>query len=570
MSPATSAMSSPRSSERSSQSHDIGATGLPGRFDFTAEVPAASTLGAVHFIAIGGAGMSGVARVMLARGMTVTGSDAKESLVLAALVSEGAQVHLGHSVAHLGDADTVVISSAIRESNVELSEARSRGLRVLHRSQALASVMRGSRRVAVAGANGKTTTTSMLVVALQQCGVDPTFAVGGELAKHGTNAHHGTGDIFVVEADESDGSFLVYRPEVAIVTNVQPDHLDFYGSFAAVQEAYAEFAATVQPGGLLVTCADDDGSRGLCETARAAGIRVATYGVAADADVRVTEMGGAGMHAHAVLVGRDGVSLGRLDIAVPGRHNLLNATAAFVAATRGLGQPPARVLQGLAGFTGTRRRFEPKGEAAGVRVVDDYAHNPGKVAAVVETAMSLASPGRLIVVFQPHLYSRTRDFAAELANALSPADIVIVMDVYAAREDPMPGVTGALITDQLLLGYAAGSGAGASSGSGASSGLGGDSGSGSGAGSGSGSGSDFGPSGGIDRQAARLSQDPLQRLRFVPSWSDVAPLVVQIARAGDLVLTTGAGDVTMIGPEVLRLLRSRPEAGTVASGQAPG
>jgi UDP-N-acetylmuramate--alanine ligase len=499
------------------------ANGSNGRFDFTAEVPAASSLGSVHFIAIGGAGMSGVARVMLARGLAVSGSDAKESLVLAALETEGAQVHIGHDAANLGDADTVVVSSAIREDNVELREARSRGLRVLHRSQALASVMQGSRRVAVAGANGKTTTTSMLVVALQQCGVDPSFAVGGELAKHGTNAHHGTGEIFVAEADESDGSFLVYRPEVAVVTNVQPDHLDFYGSFVAVQAAYAKFAATVQPGGLLVTCADDQGARDLCEGARAAGIRVITYGVAADADVRLTEVGGVGMHAHAQLkaTGAGEAVLGRLDLGMPGRHNLLNATAAFAAATEGLNQDPDRVLKGLAGFTGTRRRFEPKGDVAGVRVVDDYAHNPGKVTAVVQTALVLAAPGRLIVVFQPHLYSRTRDFAAELAAALSPADIVIVMDVYAAREDPMPGVSGALITDQLLLRYGHGDKAGES-------------------------------------------------VRFVPSWSDVAPLVVQIARAGDLVLTVGAGDVTMIGPEILRLLSGRPEARTVAAGQEPG
>jgi UDP-N-acetylmuramate--alanine ligase len=497
------------------------ANGSNARFDFTAEVPAATSLGSVHFIAIGGAGMSGVARVMLARGLAVSGSDAKESLVLAALATEGAEVHIGHNAANLGDADTVVISSAIRENNVELQEARRRGLRVLHRSQALASVMQGSRRVAVAGANGKTTTTSMLVVALQQCGVDPSFAIGGELAKHGTNAHHGTGEIFVAEADESDGSFLVYRPEVAIVTNVQPDHLDFYGSFEAVQAAYAKFAATVQPGGLLVACADDQGSRDLCEVARAAGARVLTYGLAEDADVRLTDVGGVGMHANAQLRGAasGNADLGHLDLGIPGRHNLLNAAAAFVAATEGLGQDPDRVLKGLTGFTGTRRRFEPKGEAGGVRVVDDYAHNPGKVTAVVETAMVLAPPGRLIVVFQPHLYSRTRDFAPELAAALSPADIIIVMDVYAAREDPVPGVSGALITDQL-----------------------------------------------VDPAIPLVGKN----VRFVRSWSDVAPLVVQIARPGDLVLTVGAGDVTMIGPEILRLLGSRPEAKAAAPGQEPG
>jgi UDP-N-acetylmuramate--alanine ligase len=366
----------------------------------------------------------------------------------------------------------------------------------------------------------------MLVVALQHCGVDPSFAVGGELAKHGTNAHHGTGDIFVAEADESDGSFLVYRPEVAIVTNVQADHLDFYGTFEAVQAAYATFVATVQVGGLLVTCVDDQGSRALAGVARAAGTRVITYGMAPDADVRLTSVGGVGLQAHAQLVGVGGgatgssvggVPLGRLEIGMPGRHNLLNATAAFVAATQGLGQDPARVLLGLAGYTGTRRRFEPKGEMAGVRVVDDYAHNPGKVAAVVETASTLADPGRLIVVFQPHLYSRTRDFAAELATALSPADIVIVMDVYAAREDPMPGVSGALITDQLDPG-----------------------------------------------RGRRVKAG--ESVRFVPSWSDVAPLVAGIARAGDLVLTVGAGDVTMIGPEILRLLGGRPDTAAADAG----
>jgi len=493
--------------------HDHGAKGSNSRFDFTAEVPAAGSLGSVHFIAIGGAGMSGVARVMLARGMSVSGSDAKESLVLTALAAEGADVHIGHDASYVTGADTVVISSAIREDNVELRAARARGLRVLHRSQALASVMRGSRRIAVAGTNGKTTTTSMLTVALQACGVDPSFAVGGELAKHGTNAHLGTGDIFVAEADESDGSFLVYRPDVAIVTSVQPDHLDFYGTFAAAQAAYAAFAATVQPKGLLVACADDPGSRELADVTAAAGTRVVTYGLAADADVRLTALGGAGFHGSADLV-KAGVVLGRLEIGMPGRHNLLNATAAFVAATEGLAQDPARVLEGLAGFTGTRRRFEPKGEVAGVRVVDDYAHNPGKVAAVVETARGLAAPGRLVVVFQPHLYSRTRDFAAELADALSPADIVIVMDVYAAREDPMPGVSGALIADQL--------------------------------------------------GAVEVSRD---HIRFVPFWSDVAPLVAQIARSGDLVLTVGAGDVTMIGPEILRLLGQRADAKEAVQGQ---
>ena len=488
------------------------------RFDFLAPVPAAADLGRVHFIAIGGAGMSGVARIMLADGLTVSGSDARDSPVLHALAAEGALVHVGHNAAHVDEADTVVISSAIRDRNAELAAARGRGLRVLHRAQALAATMAGSRRVAVAGANGKTTTTSLLTVALQSCGVDPSFAVGGELAKHGTNAHRGSGDIFVVEADESDGSFLVYRPDVAIVTSVQADHLDFYGDLATVEEAYRAFVATIAPGGLLVVCVDDPGARALADWAGSAspagsvagspaGLRVLTYGTADDADLRVTEIAHRGLAWSAVLVA--GADRHRLQLLIPGRHNLLNATAAFAAATAGLGQSPERVLSGLASFTGTRRRFEPKGREAGVQVVDDYAHNPGKVAAVVGAARQIledSGQGRLVVVFQPHLFSRTRDFATELGESLSAADVVVVMDVYAAREDPVPGVSGRLVAEAV--------------------------------------------------SAAR----PAAVVRYEPRWSAVADVVAGLARAGDLVLTVGAGDVTMVGPEVLLRLRDTPVA----------
>ena len=468
------------------------------RFDFLADVPAAEDLGRVHFVAIGGAGMSGVARILLAKGVPVSGSDARESTLLHALAAEGASVHVGHDAALVDDADTVVISSAIRDNNPELRAAHTKGLPVLHRAQALAATMGGSRRVAVAGANGKTTTTSLLTVALQACGVDPSFAVGGELAKHGTNAHLGTGDVFVVEADESDGSFLVYRPEVAIVTSVQADHLDFYGDLATVEEAYRAFVGTIVPGGLLVACADDQGANALADVARSRGIRVLTYGESPDADARLSGEVHRGL-AWSAVVTMDGVEH-RLRLLVPGHHNVLNATAAFVAATAGLGQDPEPVLAGLASFSGTRRRFEPKGRAAGVQVVDDYAHNPGKVAAVVETATQLvadAGSGRLVVVFQPHLYSRTRDFAGELGAGLAAADVVVVMDVYAAREDPQPGVSGRLVAEAV--------------------------------------------------RAARADAD----VRYVPSWAAVPGVVAGLLRSGDLLLTVGAGDVTMIGPEVL-------------------
>ncbi len=469
------------------------------RFDFSAPVPRADDLGPVHFLAIGGAGMSGVARIMLARGMEVSGSDAKDVPVLKALASEGARVWVGFDEAHQRGAETIVMSSSIRDDNVELVAARHRGARILHRAQGLASLLVGQRPVAVAGANGKTTTTSLLTVALQGCGLDPSFAVGGELAKHGTNAHQGRDDVFVVEADESDGSFVVYRPEVAIVTNVQPDHLDFYGTFEVVQAAYANFVDTLRPGGLLVTCADDAGAVALAERARGRGIRVVTYGFDQGADVLLRDHWQEGLTSGAVLVDR-GAERG-LTLGVPGRHNALNAAAAYAAAVHGLGQRPDGVLAGLASFTGTRRRFEPKGEAGGVVVVDDYAHNPGKVAAVVETAARLVErPGRLVAVFQPHLYSRTRDFAAELGQGLAPADVVIVMDVYAAREDPVPGVSGQLVADAV--------------------------------------------------RAARPDVD----VRYLPSWSDVAPTVAALVGPKDLVLTIGAGDVTMIGPEVLRAL----------------
>lgn len=484
--------------------------GVNDRFDFTASAPDPAELGAVHLIAIGGTGMSGVARLLLARGVPVSGSDVRDSETLQALARDGAQVHVGHDDAHLGNADTVVVSSAIREENVELAAARRRGLRVLHRAQALAALMHDRQPVAVAGANGKTTTSAMLTVSLQHCGASPSFAIGADLRGQGVNAAPGQGEIFVVEADESDGSFLVYRPTVAVVTNVKPDHLDFYGDDATLRAAYRAFGRTLRPGGLLVAGADDPGAAELAAGLRAQGYRVLTYGSSEHADLRLSDIGSAGLRWWATVHGLPGGTR-RLEVNVPGEHNLYNAGAAALAATAGLGQDVDAVLAGLAAFGGTRRRFEPVGQYGGTEVVDDYAHNPDKVAAAVRTGRVLAGAGRLIVVFQPHLYSRTRDFAADFATALAPADVLLVLDVYAARENPVPGVSGQLITDGL----------GAQS---------------------------------VDGPA------PVHRpevVRFVPETFQVPAMVADLAGPGDLVLTVGAGDVTDLGPQILSALQRR-------------
>ena len=478
------------------------------RFDFASEVPGLETLGRVHFIAIGGSGMSAVARVMLARGVEVSGSDGRDSPVLETLRGLGARVVVGHDAANVAGADTVVISSAIPEANVELAAARAAGCLVLHRAQGLAATMTDSRPAAVAGANGKTTTTSMLTVALQAAGLDPSFASGGELTGQGTNAAWTGGDLFVVEADESDGSFLVYRPEVAVVTNVQPDHLDFYGTFAEVEAAYAEFAASLRTGGLLVACADDAGSRRLAGVAVERGTRVLTYGFDESADLRLSDhrADDEGIGTTSVLhLPGGGTALMRL--ATPGRHNALNAAAAYLAATAGFDADPLLVLDGLAGFDGARRRFEVRGEVGGVTVVDDYAHNPGKVAAVVGTAADIAARrgGRLHVAFQPHLYSRTRDFADGFAAGLAPADTVLLLDVYGAREQPMEGITSELVAGPLR-----------------------------------------------DLPGSRT-------VTVGGTFAAAAAALAATAAPGDLVLTVGAGDVTELAGLVLDALRAAGE-----------
>ena len=454
-------------------------------------VPRPQDLGRVHLIGVGGAGMSAVALLLAARGLPVSGSDARDSVVLATLRAAGVRTDVGHAAEHVADAETVVVSSAIRPGNPELAAARERGLRVLHRSVALASLMRDRRTVAVAGAHGKTTTSAMVAAVLSAAGRDPSYAIGAAV-EGPVGARHGTGDVFVAEADESDGSFLAYDPTVAIVTNVEPDHLDHYGSAEAFEAAFAAFAGRVVPGGHLVVCADDAGARRLAATATAGGADVVTYGTAADAVVRLDAWQPAGEGGRVGVVDtRDGVTA-VLELRVPGAHNGLDAAAAWVAA-RLLGVSSEVAVAALGQFRGTGRRFEDRGSRHGVRVVDDYAHHPTEVAALLAAARAVAGDARVLVLFQPHLYSRTRTFAAEFAAALAAADLAVVTDVYAAREDPVPGVSGALVTDLMPPGLG----------------------------------------------------------RYVADRHDAARAVGRAARPGDLVLTVGAGDVTELAPLVL-------------------
>lgn len=438
-----------------------------------AALPAPADLGPVHFIAVGGSGMSGIAQAFADLGVPVSGSDRTDSATLRGL--RGIRTHVGHVAAQLGDARTVVVSTAIRDDNPELVEARRRGLRVLHRSAALGALMRGRPSIAVGGTHGKTTTSAMIVAGLLGAGVRPGYVTGAPLAATGVSADLGDpGAPFVAEADESDASFLQLPRDIAVVTNVEADHLDNWGDPAAYVAGFDAFAA---PARVLIASADDPGAAALAGRARAAGgPRVIGYGDAPGAEF--------------ATVG--------LELAVPGPHNRANATAAAaVLGELGLGDR----LAGLETFSGTARRFQSAGEAGGIRVVDDYAHHPTEVTAVLTAArdvVSAAGSGRLVAVFQPHLYSRTRIFAAEFGAALSLADEVVVLDVYGARERPEPGVDGGLV--------------------------------------------------------ARLVTAPV---RHVPDLDAALAAVLDLVRPGDVVFTLGAGDVTTLGPRILDALAGR-------------
>ncbi|MGH3497494.1 MAG: UDP-N-acetylmuramate--L-alanine ligase [Nocardioidaceae bacterium] len=470
------------------------------RASVPAHIPPAEQLGRVHFVGIGGAGLSAIARVMIARGISVSGSDQSDSSTVQRLRALGAQVDLGHRPDHVEAADTVVVSTAVRDDNPEVIRARELGVPVLPRSAALVSVTLGRRVLAVAGTHGKTTTTSLLASALVATGTDPSYAIGADLAATGSNAHAGTGDVFVIEADESDGAFLVYRPAGAVVTNVDADHLDYYGTVEAYRAAFLEFLNRIEPDGFIVVCADDPGAAELGHIAQRRGLTTVRVGVDSapqgPSDLQARDLAVAGETSRFTVV-RGGLPLGAVELQVPGKHYVLDALGAM-AAGLAVGGAFEDLARGMAAYTGAVRRMQRKGEAAGVRVYDSYAHHPTEIAADLEAARSIAGSGRVIVCFQPHLVSRTKVFALAMGRALSAADIVVVTDVYLAREDPETGVDGSMVAVAVEL--------------------------------------------------------PADLVHYVPALADVPATIAALTRPGDLVLTLGAGDVTTVGPRLLTLL----------------
>jgi len=451
----------------------------------------------IHFVGVGGIGMSGIAELLANLGYTVTGSDVRTSEITERLTTLGVRVLIGHDAKHVGGADVVVFSSAVHPSNPEVIEAHARQIPVIPRAEMLAELMRLKAGIAIAGAHGKTTTTSMIALVLERAGLDPTAVIGGRLSAFGSNARLGRGDYMVVEADESDRSFLRLSPTIAVVTNVDREHMETYGSFDEIVEAFTEFARKVPFYGAVVACGDDPAvKRMLCGLRR----RTISYGFDAGADVRGldAETDGTAGRCRVVFKVRtvaNGAGEGRIDLAVPGTHNLQNALAA-VAVGLELGIPFERIAAALAEFRGVERRYQLRGSSHGITVVDDYGHHPAEIAAVLRAARA-GRPQRLVAVFQPHRYTRTRDLQEEFGSALSLADVVVLTDIYPAGEDPIPGVS-------------------------------------------------------LESLAAAVSPK-VSNLHVVPDLASVAPVVAGMAQAGDLIITLGAGSIGGVGDRILAL-----------------
>ncbi len=437
--------------------------------------------------------MSGLARIALSDGISVSGSDAKESSVLSALKTLGATVYSHHAAENVADADVIIYSTAIAASNPEMTYAVERSIPILTRAQALALLMYGSKSIAVAGTHGKTTTSSMLTVALQACGTDPSFAIGGTLMASGSNAHRGTGEFFVAEADESDGSFIEYKPMAAIVTNVEHDHVDFFHTPEDVTAVFKKFVSTISPQGFMVYCADDSGSRQLGE--RNKHCKSVSYGKSENSDLRIDQINLLPMGSSARVLWH-GRSVGTLELEVPGEHNLLNA-AACLAMGLTLELPIHQLLEGLHSFRGAGRRFELKATEHGIRIIDDYGHHPTEIKVTLEAARRYAGEGRVLVVFQPHRYSRTQAFLDDFSTTLDVADDVTLLEIYAASEKPIPGVSSLLIAEKMKHGH------------------------------------------------------------FVPNFVQASERIIDMAKPGDVIITLGAGDVNSLAPIIAEGLAKR-------------
>lgn len=465
--------------------------------DLDMEIP--EHLGRVHFVGIGGSGMSGIARMMAAAGVPVTGSDRSDTYTTAALREAGIDVTVGHAAENAHGADTLVVTGALWQDNPEYQYALAHNIPVLHRSQALAWLCRGQRLVSVAGAHGKTTSTGMIVNALLALGKDPSFVNGGVIESLGVSSGSGKDPFMVIEADESDRSFLLYDTAIALITNVDPEHLDFYGSREAFMAAFVEFAEKASE--LVVISSDDPGATEVREALKRD--TVLTFGEATDADVRVTDIDDSGPVSFTVVARGQSA---QVQLGVYGRYNAINATGA-IAVLLAMGVDLADAAAAVATFGGTKRRFEFHAEIGGVRVYDDYAHHPTEVDAILESARAVSGDGRLIAVHQPHLFSRTRLFSKEFAEVLeNRADFTVVLAVDGAREDPVEGVTGALVSEKF--------------------------------------------------------QDP-EKVAYLPDWQDAADFIGEFARPGDVFLTMSCGTVYQIIPQIVESLRAAVVRGSL-------
>lgn len=449
-----------------------------------------------HFVGVGGAGMSALANILLARGAKVSGSDLKDSKYVRALKEKGADITVGHKAENIKDPDVVVVSTAIPESNPEVIEARRREIEVWPRAQMLAYLAGSRRTVAVAGTHGKTSTSSMIATMLRSIGESPSFCIGGVVDGVNANAENGTGDLYVVEADESDGSFVFLDPAIAVITNMEPDHLDHYADFDEIKDVFVDFMQRTHEDGAIIICGDDED---LVETAqRVENRRVVTYGKGEQCDYQYRILGRKGIGSAFEVLHEDEV-VATSSVAVPGVHMVSNATAALVSALV-LGLDPEKAGEGLSAFSGVRRRFDLVDEVAGVTIVDDYGHHPTEIAATLHAAASLDF-NRVVVAFQPHRYTRVQNLIHEFGNAFGEADRIIILDVYSAGEAPIPGVSGRSIVESIL------------------------------------------------------EQHPRAQVAFIPHRQEITPYLKRICRKGDIVLTMGAGDVTTIGPEMAKELQ---------------